>query len=264
MPPIPTPAPVALFHRDFGGAGEPPRVILHGMLGSSRNWLTAGKDLAAGRRAYALDLRNHGLSPHADEMTYASMVADVGAWLDARGIGSAELIGHSMGGKVAMLLACRRPERVARLVVVDIAPKDYRWPEHREEFAAIRELDLANLRSRAEAETRLESRVPGWAMRKFILTNLERMPDGWRWQINVPVIAASLPELERNPLGAADHFDGPALFIAGGKSRYVEPADHATITRIFPEARITVLQEAGHNPHIEDREGFVRAVDSAP
>lgn len=264
MPPIPTPAPVALFHRDFGGTGEPPRVILHGMLGSSRNWLTAGKDLAASRRVYALDLRNHGLSPHADLMTYDAMVADVEAWLDSRGIGSAELIGHSMGGKVAMLLACRRPDRVSRLVVVDIAPRSYQWPEHREEFAAIRELDLGSLKSRAEAESRLEARVPGWAMRKFILTNLERISGGWRWQINVPVITAALPELERNPLGSGDRFGGPALFIAGGKSRYVEPADRAAITRAFPAARITVLQNSGHNPHVEEREAFVRAVDSAP
>jgi pimeloyl-ACP methyl ester carboxylesterase len=234
------------------------------MLGSSRNWLTAGKDLAADRRVFALDLRNHGLSPHSDEMTYAAMAADVEAWLDARGIGAAEMIGHSMGGKVAMMLACRRPQRVARLVVVDIAPRDYQWPEHRQEFEAIRELDLATLKSRAEAETRLEARVPGWAMRKFILTNLERIPDGWRWQVNVPGITAALPALERNPLGPGDRFDGPALFIAGGKSKYVEAADQAAILRAFPAARITVLQGSGHNPHIEEREAFVRAVTSAP
>jgi esterase len=264
MPPKPTPTPVALYHRDFGGASGPPRVILHGMLGSSRNWLTAGKDLAAARKVYALDLRNHGLSPHSGEMTYDAMAADVEAWLDAQGIAAAELIGHSMGGKVAMLLACRRPERVSRLVVVDIAPKNYRWPEHREEFAAIRELDLSTLTSRAEAEARLEARVPGWAMRKFILTNLERIEGGWRWQINVPVLTAALPELERNPLGAGDRFGGPALFIAGGKSKYVEPSDHPAIQRAFPAARITVLGNSGHNPHIEEREEFVRAVDSAP
>jgi esterase len=264
MPPTPTPAPVPLYHRDFGGTGAPPRVILHGMLGSSRNWLTAGKDLAADRRVSALDLRNHGLSPHADLMTYEAMVADVKAWLDGQGIASAELIGHSMGGKVAMLLACRHPERVGRLVVVDIAPKNYQWPEHHQEFTAIQELDLSTLTSRAEAESRLEARVPGWAMRKFILTNLERIHGGWRWQINVPVLTAALPELERNPLGAADHFDGPALFIAGGRSKYVEPSDHARIQRAFPAARITVLENSGHNPHIEEREEFVRAVESTP
>lgn len=113
------------------GAGDPPFVLLHGLLGSSRNWQTAGRELAADRRVYALDLRNHGLSPHAAEMTYEAMTADVRAWLDAQGVGTADLVGHSMGGKVAMLLACRHPERVRRLVVVDIAPKAYRWPERR-------------------------------------------------------------------------------------------------------------------------------------
>src|SRR5580692_6120080 len=103
---------VKLFHRDLGGAGHPPVVILHGMLGSSRNWQTVGADLAARRRVYALDLRNHGMSPHADSMGYAAMAADVAAWMDANGVGPAELVGHSMGGKVAMLLACREPRRV--------------------------------------------------------------------------------------------------------------------------------------------------------
>src|ERR1019366_6953566 len=111
--------PAALFHRDFGGGEAPASVILHGMLGSSRNWQTVGRELGAARRVCALDLRNHGMSPHADSMTYDEMAGDVLAWMDAHGVGRAELIGHSMGGKVAMLLACRHPERVGRLVVVD-------------------------------------------------------------------------------------------------------------------------------------------------
>lgn len=252
--------PPALHHRDFGGSG-PPAVILHGMLGSSRNWLTVGRELSAHNRVYALDLRNHGASPHADSMTYAQMAGDVAAWLDAHRVGPAELIGHSMGGKVAMLLACRQPGRVTRLVVVDIAPKDYHWPAHRSEFAAMRELELGGLRSRAEAEMRMEGRVPDWAMRKFIATNLERTHEGgWRWQVNLPVLSASLGELERNPLGSDERFLGPALFITGGRSAYVQPQDHAAILRHFPNARIEVLAGSGHNPHIDAREAFARAV----
>src|SRR5690606_9374454 len=106
---------------------NPPLVILHGLLGSSRNWQTAGKDLAERFHVAALDLRNHGSSPHADEMSYAAMMADVLAWMDARGLGRVTLLGHSMGRILAMLLACRHPERIERLIVVDIAPKDYRW-----------------------------------------------------------------------------------------------------------------------------------------
>jgi pimeloyl-ACP methyl ester carboxylesterase len=254
---------VPLFHRDFGGAGEPPFIILHGMLGSSRNWQTAGRDLAASRRVFALDLRNHGMSPHAEAMTYSAMVADVVAWLDARGIGGAEFIGHSMGGKVAMLLACRHPARVSRLVAVDIAPKAYSWPARRAEFAAMNELDLSSVKSRAEAESRLEARIPSWAMRKFMATHLERAHGGaWRWQVNLPVLAAALPELERNPLAPGDRFDGPSLFVAGARSAYVRPADIDGIRGHFPSARIKILAESGHNPHIEARDAFVRAVAS--
>ncbi|HEY5079939.1 MAG TPA: alpha/beta fold hydrolase, partial [Opitutaceae bacterium] len=188
---------VPLYHRDFGGRGAPPVVILHGMLGSSRNWQTVGADLAASRRVYALDLRNHGMSPHSEAMSYGAMAQDVRAWMDAHAVGPAEFIGHSMGGKVAMLLACGSPERVSRLVVVDIAPRQYRWAAHRAEFAAMQELDLAGLKTRAEAEMRMEGRVPDWAMRKFITTNLERVPHGgWRWQVNLAALVASLPQLE--------------------------------------------------------------------
>jgi esterase len=254
---------VPLYHRDLGGAGSPPIVLLHGMLGSSRNWQTAGRDLAANRRVFALDLRNHGLSPHADTMAYPSMVADVLAWLDAQAIGPVELVGHSMGGKVAMLLACRHPGRAARLVVVDIAPKAYSWPERRQEFTAMNELDLATLKSRADAEARLAARVPGWAERKFLTTNLERTPEGWRWQVNLPAITAALPELEGNPLGAGDRYAGPALFIAGERSGYMKPGDRDPILGHFPSARFEVFPGSGHTPHIEAREAFVKAVAGA-
>ena len=255
---------VKLFHRDLGGAGKPPLVILHGLLGSSRNWQTAGRDLTERFHVSALDLRNHGSSPHADEMTYEAMAGDVVAWMDAQGLARVTLLGHSMGGKVAMLLACRHPERVTRLIVVDIAPKDYFWAGHRAEFAAMNELDLASLQSRAEAELRFEARVDDWAMRKFIATNLERMPDGaggWRWVINLPVVTGALPDLERNSIAAADRFSGPTLFIVGGRSRYVSATDHALIVGHFSAARVETIGESGHNPHMEARAAFVALIE---
>ncbi len=250
-----------LFYRELGGAGKPPLVILHGLLGSSRNWQTAGKDLAERFHVCALDLRNHGSSPHAAEMSYDAMVADVLAWMDARGMTRATLLGHSMGGKVAMLLACRHAARVERLVVVDIAPKDYRWAAHRAEFAAMNELDLVHLKSRAEAELKFEARVDDWAMRKFLVTNLERAAEGgWRWQINLPVMTAALPALEGNVLGEEDRFEGPTLFVTGERSTYVGAEDHAAIRRHFPAVAFRAVAGAGHNPHMDQRAEFVRTV----
>jgi esterase len=252
---------VALFARDLGGAGRNPMVVLHGLLGSSRNWLGAGRNLAETRHVWALDLRNHGQSPHAEPMSYDAMVEDVIAWLDRRGWMEVELMGHSLGGKVAMALACWHPTRVRRLTVVDIAPKDYLSRAHRAEFAAMHELRLDHLRSRAEAELRMEARVPDLGMRKFLLTNLERGEDGtWRWSINLPVLTAALPELERTPLHAGECYLGPTRFILGEKSPYVVASDHACIRAHFPSAEFVVIPGSGHNPHIDAREAFTRAV----
>jgi pimeloyl-ACP methyl ester carboxylesterase len=253
-----------LFHRDLGGAGLPPLVVLHGMLGSARNWQTAGRDLTGAFHVLAPDLRNHGGSPHADSMTYSEMMDDVIAWLDAQDLAKASFVGHSMGGKTAMLLACRHPERVERLTIVDIAPKDYSWVSHRVNFAAMNELDLASVHSRAEAEMRMVGRVTNWAMRKFLTTNLERTDDGaWRWAINLPALTAAVPTLEKNSLEVGDRYDGPALFIAGGQSDYVRPEDHAAIRAHFPRARIETIAESGHNPHMESREKLVALVREA-
>jgi len=163
-----------------------------------------------------------------------------------------------------MLLACRHPERVAGLIVVDIAPKDYFWPGRRVEFAAMNGLDLASLPSRAEAEQILAPKISDWGMRKFITTSLEPTASGhWRWIFNLPVLTAALPTMERNPLGPADQFAGPAQFITGAKSPYVTAADHEAIRQHFPQARIETIPGSGHNPHAEKREAFVALVPPA-
>lgn len=250
-----------LHHVDLGGEGKPPLIVLHGLLGSSRNWQTTGRDLAQHWHVLALDARNHGKSPHDPGMTYELLAGDVADWMKAQGIARATLVGHSMGGKTAMLLACRRPELVERLVVVDIAPKDYAWAAHRSEFAAMNQLDLGSLASRTEAEMRFEALVPSLGMRKFLVTNLERNEDGsWRWIANLPVLTAALPVVEKNSLGPGDRYDGPTLFISGARSHYVTPADHAAIKQHFPQAAFEVIADAGHNPHLDAREKFVAAV----
>lgn len=250
-----------LAHRDFGGEGKPPLVILHGLLGSARNWQTAGRDLAAHFHVYALDLRNHGDSFHAREMTYEIMAADVVAWLDARGLARASVLGHSLGGKVAMVLACRHAQRVEKLIVVDIAPKAYPH-SHEREFGAMQALDLPALASRADAEKRLESRVPDWGVRQFLLSNLERTSAGaFRWIINLSGITAALPVLEAGFLAPADRFEGEVLFVLGGRSRYfVSGEDEARVAPHFPRVRYTTMAGSGHSPHFETRERFVEVV----
>jgi esterase len=239
-------------------------IVLHGLLGSSRNWLSTGRDLARYFHVFALDARNHGKSPHVPGMEYEMMMGDIIGWMDTQGLPKAAIIGHSMGGKTAMLLACRHPERVGRLVVVDIAPKDYSWAAHRAEFAALHELDLASLTSRSEAELRFEARVPNLGMRKFLSTNLTQSDDGaWRWLINLPVLTDALPVMEKNCLTPDDHYAGPTLFVLGGRSRYAEPGDHGLIRGYFPRAEIEVITDSGHNPHMDAREEFVKLVTKA-
>lgn len=254
-----------LAHRDFGGEGRPPLIILHGLLGSSRNWQTAGRDLAAHFHVCALDLRNHGESFHAREMSYAIMAADVIAWMDTQGIARAHLLGHSMGGKIAMRLACEHPGRVEKLVVVDIAPKAYPR-SHMRDFEAMNGLDLATLTSREEAERRIEPLVADWAMRKFLLTNLERRsgPSGggalFRWSINLAGLTEALPVLEAEFLASDARFDGDVLFVLGAKSRYFLRGDEVLVAPHFPRARFETIVESGHNPHFDAREKFVGIV----
>ena len=256
---LPVPVPLPLIVRELGGAGAP-LVVLHGLLGSSRNWQSAGVALAErGHRVLAPDLRNHGSSPWGDDCSYAALAADVVALLDRLALGPVHLVGHSMGGKAAMRLVMDRPDLVARLTIVDIAPRSYS-DRVRVEFAAMNALDLASVKSRKDADEKLAAQVPEWGMRQFILTNLGQDADGlWVWTVNREALTNSLPEILGNPLGVGEVWNGPTRFLRGGKSNYIRDEDLADIRAHFPRADVITLPDSGHNPHFEARAGFVEA-----
>jgi pimeloyl-ACP methyl ester carboxylesterase len=256
--------PVELAQRDFGGPDEgEPVVVLHGLLGSSRNWMGAAKRMAERHRVIALDLRNHGDSPHHPLMNYAAMAADVRAWAQARQIPRMRLIGHSMGGKVAMRLAVDAPQLVAGLVVADIAPRRYP-PRWQKEFALMRSIDVAAADSRAAVEKQLEQGISDWAFRKFLVTNLERREDGgFRWTVNLVTLEAALPELFEQVPHDGEQYNGPVCFIRGERSRFIDTeADAAQIRQHFPVAEIVTIAAAGHNVHFDQPERFASAVDA--
>jgi esterase len=249
-----------LFHRDLGGQGRPPLLILHGLLGSSRNWQTVGRLLSDDIHVSALDIRNHGESPWRDEQSYDLMMGDVLTWMDHQEIERAVIMGHSMGGKVAMRLACRHPERLAGLVVVDIAPRAYP-STHLLEFEAMNSLRTSEITSRADAESEMEKLVEDWALRKFLLTNLGRSDDGqFSWKINVFALEESMESLEEEPLGIEDRYPDPVLFLLGGKSSYFKVEDESKTRDHFPKAKFIRIDESGHNPHIEAKVRFVEEV----
>ncbi|MDP0500137.1 MAG: alpha/beta fold hydrolase [Verrucomicrobiota bacterium JB022] len=254
---------VELFHRDFGRNGNPPLVLLHGLLGSSRNWMQVGKRLGEQYDVYALDLRNHGQSPHRDGMDYAAMAADVVAWLDAQGLDAVHLVGHSMGGKTAMRLACEHPERVRTLTVADISPVESP-PRWQREFAAMRRLDLGSLKTRGDAALKLEDEVPDWAFRQFLLTNLDRDPEtkGFIWTVNLAELEAALPTLFAAGLEPDQHFDGPTLFLKGENSRFIRDAHLPVIGQHFPQARVEVIPKSGHNVHFDNVDAFIEQIEA--
>lgn len=251
---------IALNTLYFGGEGHPPLVILHGLLGSARNWRTVAGDLSSRFEVFAVDLRGHGDSPHHPDIDYDLMEADLLAWLDARRLEKVVLVGHSMGGKLAMRFACDHPDRVRALVVVDIAPKDY--PAMRLEFDAMNAIDLAACASRPEVEERLGDWIRDWGMRKFLLTNLEREPDGGlHWRVDLPALTRALPGLSANPLSAYHHYAaGPVLFVRGERSDFIADADAEAIEYHFPGYAMAIIPDCGHNPHHEKRESFVRVL----
>jgi len=245
-----------LFFREYG-QGQP-LIILHGLFGSSDNWLTQAKLFSPSFKVYTLDLRNHGLSPHSDTFDYQSMVGDLYDFVNERSIVNPIVIGHSMGGKAAMNFALTHAEKVEKLIVVDIAPKAYNL-EHYAIAKGLLAIPIDSLKSRNEADEILSSHVPEADVRQFLLKNLQRKPEGgFSWKINLKVISEKLGNVGVD-LHVNGTFEKPTLFIRGVRSKYVQDSDWSRISEIFPLAKLETM-ETGHWVQAEKPQEFVNVV----
>lgn len=262
----PVGAPLAL-HAQVMGQG-PPLVVLHGLFGAGQNWQTIGRQRLAERYTlHLLDLRNHGQSPHADAHDYVSMAADVRHYIDAH-IADARphVMGHSMGGKVAMQLTLDTPDRVARLIVVDMAARAYA-PSHLRLIDAMRAVDLSAARSRRDVEEALLPDIPDRSVRLFLLTNLTRegssdagSGEGMRWRVNLAAIHAHYDEIIGGLRLPSAAVQTPTLFVRGERSDFIRDDDWPQLLRLFSAARLQTIAGAGHWVHADAPEPLAAAI----
>jgi esterase len=250
--------PVQLAATEYGAG--PPIAILHGLFGSGRNWRAIAQQLATRHRVLAFDLRNHGASPWAGGMAYSNMVEDLRASLRLRGIERAAVLGHSMGGKVAMVMALLYPAEVDRLVVVDVAPAP-NPPTLLAYVRAMRAADLRGTKRRSEVDAQLAGAVPDGAERAFLLQNLVIGDGVIHWRLDLEAIERGFPQISGFPdLPADTSYQGPTLFVAGARSDYIRCEHEPAIRRLFPQAQITRIEGAGHWVHAEQPQAFLQAV----
>ena len=239
------------------GSG-PPLVILHGLFGSLDNWFSIAKELVEHYTLYLVDQRNHGDSPHSTEWNYGVMVEDLLELLDAEGLDSVYLMGHSMGGKTVMNFAVQYPERVSKLIVGDIAPRYY--PIHHQVILeGLNALDLSQLQSRKEADDLLAPYIPELGIRQFLLKSLGRDANGFAWKINLSVITQHIEEVGK-ALDEETVFEGPTLFLGGANSSYIQEKDLSDMKRHFPNCTWISIPNAGHWLHAEQPQAVVAEV----
>ena len=241
-------------------SGLSPVLILHGLFGSARNWQSFAKKLAKERTVYALDMRNHGNSPHSSTMGYPEMAADVVQFLDELHVPSAHLIGHSMGGKAAMTIALNSPERVQNLLIVDIAPIKY---DHSYDvlLGNLRGLDLNKITRRAEANKLLGEVLDDDELRLFLLQNLVVRPgEATHWRINLEAIRENIDHLVQYVPDNTQTFSGPVDLIRGAESAYVRESFYPLFKTLFPAINFHVIEKAGHWPHAQNPNSFLKVV----
>ncbi len=247
-----------LFHRKFGEEGDQTIIILHGIFGTSDNWYSYARRLSQeGFEVFTLDQRNHGQSPHSDNFNYLAMTDDLFDFIDEHEIEDPILLGHSMGGKVAMRFALENPQMVNKLIVVDISLKAYGpRKQHKSIIKAMKSVDLALVKTRKEVEDQIANLVPELRIRQFILKNLHRKEkDEFEWRINIPGIEQNLDQLF-DGIDTITKFEKPTLFVKGGASDYILLEDYDQIRYNFPNAEIITIADASHWVHVESPERF--------
>lgn len=237
-------------------------MLLHGLFGSASNWGTVAGRLRSDYRVIVPDLRNHGQSPHDTDFSYPAMVDDLLGLMDAQGIAKAVLVGHSMGGKVAMHCALTCPDRVLGLAVVDMSPVRYTH-DFESVLNGFRAVDLAVTRSRADADRQMAAHVQGSGVRAFLLQNLMKSSDGWHWRLNLDALADAQAEITGFPGHPPDaRFGGPTSFIYGALSDYVTSEYEPVIRRLFPAANLCPVADAGHWVYADKPQGFMACLDA--
>ncbi|MGY8977068.1 MAG: alpha/beta fold hydrolase [Cytophagales bacterium] len=237
-----------LHFKKFGSG--PPLIILHGVFGSSDNWKTLANHLMITFEVYLVDQRNHGLSPHSDDLNYQVMTDDLKELLHNAQIEKCCLLGHSMGGKTAMNFAVQYPEKIMKLIIIDIAPKRYP-PHHQNILQGVDSLKINEINTRKEADDLLSTTINNSGIRQFILKNLSRNPEGlFYWKINWKAIEDNIQAIGA-PLLSHDLFTGEVLFIRGAQSDYILNEDEPLLKKHFPNAVLMTIQKAGHWVHAE-------------
>jgi len=243
------------LHSRIEGEGQP-LLIIHGFIGMSDNWKSFASLYAErGFQVHLIDLRNHGKSPHSDEFNYTVMANDVLEYCQDHKLSQLSIIGHSMGGKVAMLFATTYPEMVDRLIIADIGPKYYA-PHHQDILAGLNAVDFSTKPDRAEVEETLYPYIPDFGTRQFLMKNLYWIEPGQlAFRFNLPVFNAQIESIGE-ALSEGKHFDNPTLFIRGGNSKYVLDTDLPEIKKHFPNFELATIPNVGHWLHAENPKQF--------
>lgn len=244
----------------FGNPDNPTLLMVHGLFGSARNWRAIAKRMSAALHVVTVDMRNHAGSFHSDEMTYAAMAEDLAEVIQQIGAPVA-VMGHSMGGKAAMVLAMTRPQLISKLIVADIAPVTYTH-DQTPNIDAMEALDLSILQKRSDADAALKAHLDDPGLRAFFLQSLSFDGDRPAWLLNLKALRRSMPDILAFPEMSAQ-FAGPSLFVTGAQSDYMTPA-HKTVTRRhFPAARFVAIKDAGHWLHADQPRAFVATLQAA-